>query len=359
MACIRARKRKDGSVSYQAIVRIAGQPAIRETFSDRNKARAWGDAMSAAARASVGQMPDTNAFKKMSLLTALTEWGKDSACPRTYTVMIETVKKFIGSVTLGHVTKDYVGAYIDKLRLTKSQYNRTYSDVTILKHLSVLRGAARHAAEKFRVTPDLGVFSVKGIEGAWKTERTRVLTPDEELKLRATIPSRTYEEPWSLLIDLAIETFARESELVLMELAEVDFDNRVWTIPKEHTKKKYAREVSLSKKATGIVIRLRDLLEKHNEKRGKDPESNAPETRLFHCFATPSSVCTGFAKLTKAAGINDFHFHDLRHTGITRATLKKRGLKVEEIMKIAGHKSYGMYTRYANIRGSDLVDRME
>lgn len=360
MASIRARKKADGKMSYQAVVRISGQPTLRETFPDINKARAWSDAMSAAARASVHQLPDVKSYRRVTLTTALTQWSKHDKCPKTYSSMTPSILRLIGDVALAHVTSDYVLAYINKVRQTNSQFNRPYSDVTILKHLSAIRGAVKHIAKKFHVKPDLSVFSIEDIDGKWKVERERVLSDDEEALLHAAIPTRTYDTHWALLIDFAIETVARESELVLMELSEINFKKRVWTIPASHTKMKYKREVPLSKKATEIAIKLRDLLNLHNASLEHNSEQSIkPETRLFHVFATPSSVCSGFAKLAKTASIKDFTFHDLRHTGITRLTLNKRKMKVEEIMAIAGHKSYAMYLNYANLRGEDLVERME
>ena len=361
MACIRARKQKNGVVSYQAIVRVAGQPTLRETFTDINKARAWSDAMSTAARASLTQLPDVKAYKKITLKHALNSWEKSDLCPWTYASIIPSVLRLIGDVALAHVTQDYVLEYIRSVRQTKSQFNRPYSDVTILKHLAVLRGAVKHTAKKFNVKPELSIFSVQDIPGNWKVERKRVLKPPEEVVLREKLTTRTYGEHWALLVDLAIETAAREAELVLMELSEIDFDKRVWTIPKEHTKKKYEREVPLSRKATAVVIRLKELLLQHNtvaaQKTAGSPAQ--AETRLFHVFSTPSSVCTGFAQIIKGTNIKNFTFHDLRHTGITRMTLNKRKMKVEEIMAIAGHRSYSMYLKYANLRGEDLLERME
>jgi integrase len=360
MASIRARQKADGKISYQAVVRITGQPTLRETFSDINKARAWSDAMSAAARASIHKLPDIKSYRRVNLKNALTQWSTHETCPKTYTSLIPSVIRLVGDIALAHVTQEYVLAYINRVRKTNSQFNRPYTDVTILKHLAAMRGAVKFIAKRFNVKPDLSMFSIEEVEGKWKVERKRVLSKDEEARLHGTIPTRTYDEHWALLIDFAIETVAREGELVLMELSEIDYEKRVWTIPKEHTKMKYEREVPLSKKATAIALKLRNLLNDHNAILSNNPDSKKPqETRLFHVFSTPSSVCSGFAKLAKAASINNFTFHDLRHTGITRLTLNKRHMKVEEIMAIAGHKSYAMYLKYSNLRGEDLVDRME
>lgn len=47
------------------------------------------------------------------------------------------------------------------------------------------------------------------------------------------------------------------------------------------------------------------------------------------------------------------------HEAISRMVLHKRKLSPFEIMKIVGHSSLAILNRYANLRGSDLVDRMD
>lgn len=359
MACIRTRQRKDGKLSYQAIVRIAGQPELRETFKDKAKARAWCDAMSAAARASVDQMPDVKAFRRTSVKAALSDLSNHQLCPKSYLPFMPAIIQNIGDISLGNISQEYVLMYINKLRRTNSQFGRPFSDATILKHLTVIRAAVKLVAKTHRVKPDFSIYSVEEIEGNWNVERKRVLSADEEVSLRSAIATRRYAQSWELLIGLAIETSARESELALMELSEINFQSKVWTIPKEHTKMKYEREVPLSTKATAIVIKLRDLLELHNIEITESMEPSTPiERRLFYKFKSPSAVCTGFAKLIKATGVKDFHFHDLRHTAITRLTLNNRELEVHEIMRLAGHKTMEMFIRYSNYRAEDLVKRM-
>ena len=192
MACIRTRKKKDGSFSYQAVVRIAGQPALRETFSDKKKARAWCDAMSTAARASVELMPDVNKFRKIKMKDALSTWAQHQLCPKSYVQAIPALIRLTGDISLGNVTKDYVIGLINKMRVTKTMKGTVYCDSTIFRSLTVIRSAVRHAAKGHRVKPDLSIYSVNGIEGNWNVERARVLSDEEEIRLRKKIETRIY-----------------------------------------------------------------------------------------------------------------------------------------------------------------------
>ena len=54
--------------------------------------------------------------------------------------------------------------------------------------------------------------------------------------------------------------------------------------------------------------------------------------------------------------MNDFHFHDLRHEGISR--LFELGLNIAEVSAISGHRELKMLMRYTHLRAVDLVSRL-
>jgi integrase len=49
----------------------------------------------------------------------------------------------------------------------------------------------------------------------------------------------------------------------------------------------------------------------------------------------------------EAAGISDFHFHDLRHT--TASMLAAQGASLLEIADVLGHKTLAMVKRYSHL----------
>ena len=59
------------------------------------------------------------------------------------------------------------------------------------------------------------------------------------------------------------------------------------------------------------------------------------------------SIKTSFATACENAGIEDFRFHDLRHTFASR--LVQGGLPLYEVMHLTGHKSLTMVQRYAHL----------
>ena len=66
--------------------------------------------------------------------------------------------------------------------------------------------------------------------------------------------------------------------------------------------------------------------------------------KVFHVGI--SELRCAFERAVKAAGIENFHFHDLRHTFATR--LVQYGVDLYRVQKILGHKGPEMTQRYAH-----------
>ncbi len=59
-------------------------------------------------------------------------------------------------------------------------------------------------------------------------------------------------------------------------------------------------------------------------------------------------VCRRFTNACKLLGIEDMHFHDFRHDGISR--LFEMGLTILQVAQISGHQSWQSLQRYTQIR---------
>lgn len=67
---------------------------------------------------------------------------------------------------------------------------------------------------------------------------------------------------------------------------------------------------------------------------------------------TESTVKAAWSRACDVAGIDDLHFHDLRHEGASR--LFEVGYQIQEVAIITGHKNWNMLRRYTQIKPESL-----
>ena len=77
----------------------------------------------------------------------------------------------------------------------------------------------------------------------------------------------------------------------------------------------------------------------------------------FDCFrpqplAHPHAPLPAFVAACRRAGLTDLHFHDLRHTFVTRKV--REGWDYKRIMAITGHKTFAVFQRYNNPSEEDI-----
>lgn len=65
-----------------------------------------------------------------------------------------------------------------------------------------------------------------------------------------------------------------------------------------------------------------------------------------------ASVSTAFTRACQALGIEDLHFHDLRHRAT--ADLFRRGLDIPRVALMTGHKTWAQLRRYTSIKPADV-----
>ena len=70
----------------------------------------------------------------------------------------------------------------------------------------------------------------------------------------------------------------------------------------------------------------------------------------------PDSVSNAFIRTAALLGIEDIHFHDLRHEGISR--LFAAGLDIPEVSLISGHTSWATLKRYTHLKPSDVLEKL-
>jgi len=156
---------------------------------------------------------------------------------------------------------------------------------------------------------------------------------DEEIKL---ICEHTQSLYLANAIKLALHTGMRLSEIIFLNWKMINIDNRF--IRLSVTKNNESRIIPLSKKALLVI----NTISKDNQ-------------RLFPI--NPHAISVAFRKACKRVGIKSASFHTLRHEAISR--LFEKGLNPIEVSAISGHKSMQMLKRYAHIKTSHLLEKMD
>jgi integrase len=178
-------------------------------------------------------------------------------------------------------------------------------------------------------------------------ERNRYLSDQEEVRLLAVLTGpRASLRP---LVMLAIHTGMRRGELLSLRWANVDFARgliHVMNSHREQTKSGHSRSIPMNQ------ISRKELLSLQRE--SGDTEyvfvnrwTGRPRTDVKRAFR---SAC-------EKAGLEDFHFHDLRHTAATR--LGDAGVDTRRIMAILGHRCIQTSARYTHATDEGLRRAME
>ena len=196
---------------------------------------------------------------------------------------------------------------------------------TINRDLTTLRAALKRIRPEFRAP--------KGAFAKQDDTRVRWLRPEEELLVLDTMRS-----PLREIAKLAALTLMRQGEIRTLRREHVHLEQGVLMLPRTKTD---PRPVILSAEAQKI---LRAQLERHASEWAFPNPEGRPYSRVH--------VSRVFRKAARAAGLRDFHFHDLRHHGATMALNK--GFSGQIVMALGGWKTEKMMRRYAAVTDATL-----
>lgn len=145
-------------------------------------------------------------------------------------------------------------------------------------------------------------------------------------------------------IKLILLSMVRKSELQDAVWDEVDFENAVWSIPKERMKRSKAHNVYLSQQMLDIFIALKTCAGNSKYVLPSRYDADAPMSR-----ATFNRITTAVVERAKKEGLplEPFTVHDLRRTGST--LLNELGFNSDWIEKCLAHEdgrsSRGIYNK--------------
>lgn len=354
MASISERKKKNGQSSWQVLIRNKHLAPITKTFPTRTEAEEFAYHIHNKLKSSppkplnLDEAQRLDRFKKEKLIDLLTNFAACKNAKPRHKNILPTIAAHVGDIKVGQIRKSWVKNFVNCMREKTSRTGRPYKDSTIGAFIWTINAAAKWRADELDLPPQNLSLNVSSIDGQWDIKRDRRLAADEEAAIlarldRIELPQRFQ---WMALFQLALETAARQQELVGALWNEFDLEKRTWIIPKHRTKVKKARAVPLTRKALALLTQLR-------------LESEPGNPRVFTLIgAMSNTVSTCFHRYTVQAGVVDFRFHDCRHEAASRMALYWRNFTMFEIMLIVGHTRMEMFQRYANLRADELAKKL-
>lgn len=225
---------------------------------------------------------------------------------------------------------------------------------TVNRDLDRLKAALSTAVgwDLLPVNPLLGVKRIKrDIE-----ERVRYLSPKEETRLRTALDAREakfkrrresanrwrvarHQEPLPEIVGyadhvmpmglIALNTGLRRGEITQLRWTDIDLAGKRVTVRAGYAKSGKVRHVPLNSEALGVLKRYA----KQHQGKGE----------LFGL----SCLAKSWGRLMTAAKIEDFRFHDLRHTFASKLVMA--GVDLNTVRELLGHGDIKMTLRYAHL----------
>lgn len=347
MASITKYDGKKGA-TYKATIRIKGYPTQTESFKRKTDAVKWANETETAIHQ--GKHFQTLEAKKHTVADLIDRYIKSELPKKPKSAdlqqpQLEWWKNEIGIRTLAEVTPPLLVECKEKLSSGITYKGTVRSAGTVNRYLAAMSHALTVATKEWgwiENNPLSKVSREKEPRG-----RVRFLSDDERNRLLATCLKSRNKQLY-LIVMLAISTGARQGELLGLKWENVNFDlKRIILVD---TKNGEIRAVPLMGEAFL-------LLKEYSKVRRIDTQLVFPSTDRKSI--KPMSIREAFERAVDAAKLDNFHFHDLRHT--CASYLAMNGATLAEIAEVLGHKTLSMVKRYAHLSDqhvSSVVERM-
>jgi integrase len=261
------------------------------------------------------------------------EWAKVNKTSSSYDRDLSTLRGFeeaFPEKTIQEITTWDIEKWKAK-RKAEVKPATTNRDLATVKHLY----SKAIEWKKVKENPAKGVRLLKG-----EVKRVRYLVPEEVQRLLSNCADHLRP-----IVTVAIHTGMRRSELLGLKWDQVDFEKGIISllVTKNHER----RDISMNETVKATL--------KEMERRGSYVFSDRDGSRFKR---VDHSLKTALEK----TGIEDFRFHDLRHT--FASNLVMAGLDLDTVAELMGHKKLEMTRRYAHLspghktRAVNVLDRI-
>lgn len=249
-------------------------------------------------------------------------------------IFLKVLGGFFGRMDLGDITQIHIERFKRERIAAPAWGGKTRRPASVNRELACLSKILKLARENGYLNETPRVKFLRE-----DNKRLRYLSNSEEQRLMETLELRNGDlQP---LVVLALHTGMRLGELRNLSWRNVDFSRR--QIRVTNTKTGKDRAVPMNDKSRELLHLLR--------------ATNRTGEQVFNSL--PVKVSAAFSRVCTKAGIDDLHFHDLRHTFATR--LADAGVDAFTIAALLGHSEIQMTARYTHAtdeRSRQAVDSL-
>lgn len=347
MATIRARKKADGSVSYTVQIRLKNKGVLVyqecQTFARKQAAQAW-------ARKRETELAEPGAIERANRKAAtvkemidryLSEMEKVRALGKTKLATLKAISEsYLGKLNDQDISSQVLVEYA-LWRMGKEggtvQPQTAGNDLAHLGAvLSIARPAWGYAVDPHAMTDARRVLKKLGYNMKSR-ERDRRPTLEELDKLLTHFQGIQARRPTSInmlkMTGFALFSTRRQEEITRIQWTDLDeVGHRILVRDMKNPGQKIGNDVwcHLPPEAWAILQTMPKVL---------------PE--IFPYSA--ESVSTSWTRACQILGIENLHFHDLRHDGVSR--LFEMDWDIPRVASVSGHRDWNSMRRYTHLRG--------
>jgi integrase len=347
MATFRERTLKSGKTSITAQI-VRRNPTYQEskTFDRMKTAKVWAKKRETEIDADIaaGRTPKKRGEARVTLGDAIGRYVEDSMrqIGGTKAQVLKTIRDeySIAEMRCDQITAPHIVAFARELH----QRPGVNSPATVMNYLSHLSAVFTHAPALWGLPLDAGAMQQAMISirhagiAAPSESRERRPTLDELDRLMAQFQNATASNPRTMpmhrVVAFAIFSTRRQAEICRITWDEYDPDaKRVMVRRMKNPGDKGGRDtvVELPDPCAAIIEAMKPLRK---------------DARIFPYNS--DTISRRFTEACAVLGIEDLHFHDLRHEGASR--LAEIGRTVPQIAAVTGHRSMASLDRYTHVR---------
>jgi len=346
MAYIQERTDADGNVKYRVQIRLKGYPLQTATFNRKTDAKKWAQDTESSIRD--GRHFKTSEAKKHTLADLIDRYIENvlptkPKSQKKQTTQLLWWKDQLGSYVLADITSSLLVEHRDKLLSETVRTGNKRSPATVVRYLAALSHAFTIAVEEWAWIDDSPMRKVR--KPTEPRGIVRFLENDERERLLEACKHSDNKFIYTIVV-LAISTGMRKMEMMNLVWKDINLDEGYLIL--HETKNGERRRITLTGHAYECIKEI-------NKVRRIDTNYVFPHDRLKHVV----DIAPVWKKAVAEAKVENFRFHDLRHTAASY--LAMNGASLAEIAEFLGHKTLSMVMRYAHLseaHSASVVDRM-